>query len=83
MINHRSEENQTNAKHNDDMRSPEPNTLHITIDFKQSVVIGRQKTERNALYNVREALGFSVSICHATGRFHLNQRIIPRSLHSP
>ena len=55
VMNHRRDKNRTNAKYNDDMQNPKPNTLYITMDFKQNMVIGRQRTERNALYNVREA----------------------------
>ena len=73
VLNHRYDKNQTNAKYNDDMKNPKANTLYITMDFKQNMVIGRQKTERNALYNVREARTvFGVYLSCRAGRFYVN-----------
>ena len=73
IINHRCDKNATNAKHKQDIDSPPPNTIVITIDFKQNMVIGRQKTERNALFKRRSARTvFGVYVVCQSGRFYVD-----------
>ena len=73
IMNHRYDKDQINAKYRDDVDNTKPNTIVITTDFKQNMVIGRQKTERNELYNVREARTvFGVHLSCQTSRHHVN-----------
>ena len=73
ICNHRYQKTETNLKYTADMNHPAPNTMYITIDFKQNMVIRRQKTERNALYNARESRTvFGVYLSCQAGRFYVN-----------